>query len=146
MALLGEILWTERAKLTSLFSRKRERDNDVLMGSISREGVLIMHMIKLHCNDLLLSFFLFFFFKYHQKQNTIIPMTSWEPKRMCWSHSLIEQDIVLWAHPQVLPDAVHVSADVISIDESCSWCRREQSCQDWPAEKRGHKQHTRLRD
>lgn len=34
--------------------------------------------------------------------------------------SLIEQDVVLWAHSQVLSDAVHVGEDVVSVDESCS--------------------------
>lgn len=48
------------------------------------------------------------------------------------AHSLVEQDVVLRAHSQVPPDAVHVRADVVSADESGSRRGREESGQNGP--------------
>lgn len=46
---------------------------------------------------------------------------------------------MLRAHSQVLSDAVHVGSDVMSADERRARRRREQSCQDGPAEETEHR-------
>ena len=46
--------------------------------------------------------------------------------------SLVEQDVVLRAHAQVLADGVHVCVDVQPVDEGGAWGGREQPGQDGP--------------
>lgn len=66
----------------------------------------------------------------------VMPMTGRERVNLLKIHSLVEQDVVLRTHSQVLSDVVHVGADVISVDESYSGCRWEQSCQNGPADRK----------
>lgn len=46
---------------------------------------------------------------------------------------------MLRTHSQVRPDTVHVSANVVAIDESRSRCRWKQSSQNRPTEKTKNK-------
>lgn len=46
---------------------------------------------------------------------------------------------MLRTHSQVRPDTVHVSANVVAIDESRSRCRWKQSSQNRPTEKKEQK-------
>lgn len=49
---------------------------------------------------------------------------------------LIEEDVVLWTHPQRVTDDVYVSSDVSPVYVGCPRCGRKQASQDGP----GHTQ------
>ena len=48
------------------------------------------------------------------------------------SSSLIEEDVILRAHPHGSADDVYVSSNVSSIDVRCARCRRIETRQDGP--------------
>ena len=49
-----------------------------------------------------------------------------------FDYLLIEEHVVLWAHPHRLTNVVHVSTDILPIDQGCSFGRREKSGKDGP--------------
>lgn len=47
---------------------------------------------------------------------------------------LVEEDVVLWTHPQVSPDGVHVGADVVAVNVSRTGGGSEKTRQYRPGE------------
>lgn len=51
-------------------------------------------------------------------------------------NSLIEEDVVLRAHPHRGTNDIHVSPNVSPINVGCTRCRREETSQDRPMQSR----------